>query len=172
MLRLGRGCFCLSPAFGLEGLELVQRLFEGAVETLFVEAKVREGLRVVAEDAAGGKGGMDLGMSGLDFAGGFGVAKRDHGVFDGPGSVETPLGIAEGLGVLALERSFRREVLDQLVAEGVVRLQVLPGHNDGASGEPVAHGVQRGFSFAFFAYFAFVGARTGGVRFWLRGCCR
>lgn len=60
---------------------------------------------------------MDLRMFGRNVAGGFEVAEREHRIFDGPGTVQSPLSVTEGLGVLALQWSFWREFFEELCAE-------------------------------------------------------
>ena len=87
------------------------------------------------------------------------MTEREHAVFDGAGAVETPLGVAEGLGVLALERGFGREVGEEFGAEGVVGVHVFRREDDDATSEAVAERVYGGF------LFAFRGARAGGFRF-------
>src|ERR1700733_7749831 len=87
------------------------------------------------------------------------MAQREHAVFVRTGAVETPLGVAEGLGVLALEWGFGSEVGHELFAEGVVDVHVFGGQDDDASGEPVASGVHAGF------LFPGGGAWSGGFRF-------
>ena len=56
----------LGFALGLQGSEFAQGLIERAVQALFVEGQVGEGFRIVAEDARGGEGRVDLGMFGFD----------------------------------------------------------------------------------------------------------
>ncbi len=138
---------------------MFQRFIERSLETLFVEAEVDEGFQVVAEDAGGGEGSVDLGMFCLDPACGFEMTEGEHGVFDRPGPVEAPLGVAEGLGVLALERGLGREAFEESFAEEVVSVHVFVRHDDRAAGQAVARGVHGR------ALFAFFGAGTGGFRF-------
>jgi hypothetical protein len=74
-IALGYGCvefgLTLGFALGLEGFEFAQGLIERAVQALFVEGKVGEGFVILAEDSRRGEGGVDLGVLGFDFAGGF-----------------------------------------------------------------------------------------------------
>ncbi len=140
-LATGYGCvefgLALGFAFVLEGFEVAQGSFERALETLFLEAQVEEGSGVVAEDARGGEDGVDLDVFGFDFAGFFGVAEREHGVFGRACPVEAPLGVAEGLGILLYEWGLGGEGLAKAPAEDVVLVHVFVGLDDGAAGESV-----------------------------------
>ena len=114
--------FALSLGFalGLEGFEFAQGLIERAVQPLFVQGQVDEGFRIVAEDARGSEGGVDLDVFRIDFASFFGMAEGEHGVFERAGPVQAPLGVAKGLGVLLFERRFGGEALEEAFAEEVV----------------------------------------------------
>jgi hypothetical protein len=147
----------LGFALGLEGFEFAQSLIERAVQPLFVQGQVDEGFRIVAEDARGGDGGVDLDVFGIDFAGFLRVAKGEHGVFERTGAVEAPLGVAKGLGVLLFERGFGGEALEEAFAEDVVLRHVFIRHDYGAACQAVAQGVQSG------TLFAFLRAGSGGV---------
>ncbi len=109
----------LGLALGLKRLKLLQRFVEGALQPLFVEAEVREGLGVVAKDARGGQGSVNLRVFCLDPAGFFDMTQREHRVFDGTHAVQTPLGIAEGLGILTLDGRFGREIRHEFGAEAI-----------------------------------------------------
>src|SRR5580704_218891 len=75
------------------------------------------------------------------------MAEREHAFFERAGAVQTPLGVAEGFGVLAFDRGFRGEVSHQFFAKGLVDGEVLGGQDDDASGEAVAEGVVAGSFF-------------------------
>src|ERR1700749_3687601 len=89
-------------AFGLKGLELLQRFLERALKALFIEADVGERLRLVTKHAACGQGGVNLGIFGVKVAGRFEVTESEDRVFDRADAVQTPLGVAESLRVLPL----------------------------------------------------------------------
>jgi hypothetical protein len=154
----------LSFALSLEGFEVAQGFFERALEALFVEGQVDEGFVVVAEDSRGGENGVDLDVFSFNFAGFFGMAEGEHGVFERAGSVQAPLGVAVGLGVLFFERGLGGEGLEEAAAEDVVLIHVFVGHDYRAAGQAVAQGVQSG------TRFAFVSAGSGGL-VGVRGCC-
>ena len=94
---------------------------------------------------------MDLGVVRLDPAGFFDMTEREHGVFDGTYAVQTPLGVAEGLSVLAFDGRFGREIRHELGAEAHVGIHVFPRHDDDAARQPVTHRVQGGFLLSFFS---------------------
>jgi hypothetical protein len=152
------GFFLLSGAtLGLERLQLPEGFIQVSLQTLFVKTQVGEGLGVATEYARGGERCVDLRMFGVDFARGFEVDKKEHRIFEGSGAIQAPLGVAASLGVHPLKRGFRREVEEELTAEGFVRFHVFVRHNDGAASKTVAHRVQRG------PLLAFVGAGTGDL---------
>ena len=169
------GGLAFGDAFGLEFLELAEGLFELPLETLLIDREIDEGLGVLAEDVRGGEGGVDLGVIGRDVGGGFHVAECEHAVFDGADAVEAPLGVDEGLGVLALDRRFGGETLEEFFGEGLVGFEVFFGEDDDASGESVAAGVDRGSAFAFFGAgtgrFLRIFAVRGDLRFGCGGQC-
>jgi hypothetical protein len=143
-------------ALGLEFLELSEGFFERTLQPLFVKTQVDEGFGVFAEDSGSGQGGVDLRMACVYVARGFEVTEREHAVFDRAGAVETPLGVAEGLGVLALERGFGREIGHEFFAESVVSVEVFVREDNYASGQAVTESVERG------GFFAFGRAGSGG----------
>jgi hypothetical protein len=87
------------------------------VEALFLEAEVDEGFGVVTEDSRGGEDGVYLDVFGFDSAGFFGMAQREHGVFERAGAVQAPLSVAEGLGILLFERSLGSQGLEESSAK-------------------------------------------------------
>ena len=118
-------------AFGLEGVELLQVLFEAAVDALVIEGeelKLFEG--VGYGGGVGGHGGEDAG-------------------FERAGVVETPAVFGDQMGELLFERIFGVEGCDEGLAEMVVGLAVFRGHEGELAGEVVADGVDAGTAFAF-----------------------
>ena len=117
-IALGYGCvqfgLPLGFALGLQDFEFAHGLIERAMQALFVKSEVGKGFVVVAVNARGGERGVHLGVLGFDFASGFGMAECDHGVLEREGTVQAPLGVAVGLGVLLFERGLGGEGLKSL----------------------------------------------------------
>ena len=141
-------------ALGFHVLKGLCGLSQNAVEALLVHAEIYEGLGVTAIDGGGGEGGVDFGMAGIDLGFGAEVAESEHAVFNGAHAVETPLGVDDGLGALALGEGLGSEIDEEFVGEAVVSGEVLGGQDDDAGGQAVAQRVQAGGLLAGF------GART------------
>ena len=86
------------------------------------------------------------------------MAEREHAIFEAANSIETPLGIDDSLGALALGECIGREFGEEFGREALVGGEIFSGHDDHAGGQAVAQRVQAGFVFAGF------GARTGGLQ--------
>jgi hypothetical protein len=141
-------CFVLLAALGLELFELAEGLLHRTVQTLFIDAEIDEGFRVVAEGPGGGESGVNLGMAEIDVARGFEMAHAEHAVFDGPNAVDAPLIVGDRLGELALDRGLRVEAGHDFPREFPVGVHVFRGEDDDARGEAVAQGVHAGAGFA------------------------
>ena len=73
-------------------------------------------------------------MAGVDLALRAEVAERQHAVFDGANPVQSPLGVNDGLGVLALGEGFGGEIDEKFGGELLVSGEVFGGQNDNAGG--------------------------------------
>src|SRR5207253_7076802 len=87
-----------------------------------------------------------------------GMSQCQVRVLHGTTAIETPLLIGVALGELALEIALRFEADEELFGETHIDLQVFGGKHDGLAGEAMTEAVEAGASFAF------LGARTGGMR--------
>jgi len=101
-----------------------------------------------------GEGGVDLGVAG----GEVGVvlkAEGEDGVFEGPGSVEAPVILRDGLGEGGFQGADGSERLTNGVAV-LLKGLLVRSMDDDLAGEAMAEGVEGG------TFFAFLGAGTCG----------
>jgi hypothetical protein len=131
-------------AFGFQLLKGFGRVFQNSIEALLVHAEIDEGLGVLAKDGRGSEGGMDFRMAWIDLTLGAIVAERQHAVFEGAHSVETPLGVDNRLGELAFREGFRSEIDEEFVGERLVSGEIFGGQDYDAGRQAVAKCVQAG----------------------------
>ena len=153
--RLGLG------ALVLDLLELGVGLFKSAVKTLLVQAEAGDQVGALIERFGLGKGSGNEGIGGQRFL--FLDGECEQIVLHRTNSIETPVGVSDGLDEFGFDEAFGLQFGVELGTAALVGGEVVGGQDDGLARETVAQGIERCATFPFRGDWArWRGRRCGG----------
>src|SRR5579883_290207 len=127
--------------FGLKLIELFAIFLDGAVDALLVEGEALEVFGFIEEGLGASERGVDFGMVDVDVHGVREVAEREHVVFDGADSLQTPEVLRDDGRELEFDGAFGLEAVDEFLNELVVRDAIFLIHDADLTGDAMAQGI-------------------------------